>query len=93
MKWKIPLVLRTKVLNEHKISHLSFVNFQIISKDDGVLLKDDFKGGATWAYEIGSTSMVCPIIVEDLNQPQQMLVEVVTCTYYVLRPGYLFNVH
>ncbi|XP_022861755.1 transcription factor LHW-like [Olea europaea var. sylvestris] len=48
---------------------------KIISKDDGVLLKDDFKGGATWAYEIGSTSMVCPIIVEDLNQPQQMLVE------------------
>ncbi|KAL2506956.1 Transcription factor LHW [Forsythia ovata] len=48
---------------------------KIISKDGGVLLKDDFKGGATWAYEVGSTSMVCPIIVEDLNQPRQMLVE------------------
>ncbi|KAH6814754.1 transcription factor-like protein [Perilla frutescens var. frutescens] len=47
---------------------------KIISKDGGLLLKDNF-GGATWAYEVGSQSMVCPIIVEDLNQPHQMLVE------------------
>jgi len=25
-------------------------------------LKDNFEGGATWAYEVGSQSMVCPII-------------------------------
>jgi hypothetical protein len=43
-----------------------------------LLLKDNFEGGATWAYEVGSQSMVCPIIVEDLNHPRQMLVEVVT---------------
>lgn len=49
---------------------------QIISKDGGLLLKDNFEGGATWAYEVGSQSMICPIIVEDLNQPRQMLVEV-----------------
>ncbi|XP_057807603.1 transcription factor LHW-like [Salvia miltiorrhiza] len=48
---------------------------KIISKDGGLLLKDNFEGGATWAYEVGSQSMVCPIIVEDLNQPHQMLVE------------------
>ncbi|CAN4119157.1 unnamed protein product [Withania somnifera] len=48
---------------------------KIISKEGGLLLKDNFEGGATWAYEIGSQSMVCPIIVEDLNQPRQMLVE------------------
>lgn len=47
---------------------------KIISKDGGLLLKDNL-GGATWAYEVGSQSMVCPIIVEDLNQPHQMLVE------------------
>lgn len=52
------------------------VNLQIISKEGGLLLKDNFEGGATWAYEVGSQSMVCPIIVEDLNQPRQMLVEV-----------------
>ncbi|KAK6138460.1 hypothetical protein DH2020_027780 [Rehmannia glutinosa] len=48
---------------------------KIISKDDGLVLKDNSGGGATWAYEVGSQSMVCPIIVEDLNQPHQMLVE------------------
>ncbi|KAG8371120.1 hypothetical protein BUALT_Bualt13G0053700 [Buddleja alternifolia] len=29
-----------------------------ISKDDGLLLKDNFEGGATWAYEVGSQSMM-----------------------------------
>ncbi|XP_020203156.1 transcription factor LHW [Cajanus cajan] len=48
---------------------------KIINKEDGLLLKDNFEGGATWAYEVGSQSMVCPIIVEDLNSPRQMLVE------------------
>ncbi|QHO21136.1 Transcription factor LHW [Arachis hypogaea] len=48
---------------------------KIISKEGGLLLKDNFEGGATWAYEVGSQSMVCPIIVEDLNHPRQMLVE------------------
>ncbi|XP_028808308.1 transcription factor LHW [Neltuma alba] len=46
-----------------------------INKEGGLVLKDNFEGGATWAYEIGSQSMVCPIIVEDLNPPRQMLVE------------------
>uniref|UniRef100_A0A5B6YGT4 Putative transcription factor LHW-like isoform X1 n=1 Tax=Davidia involucrata TaxID=16924 RepID=A0A5B6YGT4_DAVIN len=48
---------------------------KIISKEGGLLLKDNFEGGATWAYEVSSQSMVCPIIVEDLNPPRQMLVE------------------
>lgn len=48
---------------------------KIINKDGGLLLKDNFEGGRTWAYEVGSQSMVCPIIVEDLNRPRQMLVE------------------
>ncbi|KAK4255295.1 hypothetical protein QN277_008310 [Acacia crassicarpa] len=48
---------------------------KIINREDGLLLKDNFEGGATWAYEVGSQSMVCPIIVEDLNPPRQMLVE------------------
>ncbi|KAK7257583.1 hypothetical protein RIF29_31652 [Crotalaria pallida] len=48
---------------------------KIISKEGGLLLKDNFEGGATWAYEVGSQSMVCPIVVEDLNPPGQMLVE------------------
>ncbi|KAK7371196.1 hypothetical protein VNO78_36764 [Psophocarpus tetragonolobus] len=48
---------------------------KIVNKEGGLLLKDNFEGGATWAYEVGSQSMVCPIVVEDLNPPRQMLVE------------------
>ncbi|KAF9665346.1 hypothetical protein SADUNF_Sadunf16G0113200 [Salix dunnii] len=53
----------------------SCVNMQLLNKENGLLLKDNFEGGATWAFEVGSQSMVCPIIVEDLNAPRQMLVE------------------
>ncbi|KAJ4979264.1 hypothetical protein NE237_010044 [Protea cynaroides] len=48
---------------------------KITSKEDRLLVKDNFEGGATWAYEVGSQSMIYPIIVEDLNTPRQMLVE------------------
>ncbi|XP_073066323.1 transcription factor LHW-like isoform X2 [Primulina eburnea] len=48
---------------------------KITNTDGSLLLKNNFEGGATWAYEVGSQSMVCPLIVEDLNQPRQMLVE------------------
>ncbi|VFQ95403.1 unnamed protein product [Cuscuta campestris] len=48
---------------------------KIIGKGGGLHFKDNFEGGATWAYEIGTESTMCPIIVEDLNQPRQMLVE------------------
>lgn len=44
--------------------------------ENGPLLKDYFEGGATWAFDVGSQSMTCPIIVEDLDRPRQMLVEV-----------------
>ncbi|KAJ4823909.1 hypothetical protein Tsubulata_047818 [Turnera subulata] len=49
---------------------------KIMNKEGGLLLKEHFEGGATWAYEVGSRSMVCPIIVEDLNPPRQLLVEI-----------------
>ncbi|XP_042475074.1 transcription factor LHW-like isoform X2 [Macadamia integrifolia] len=48
---------------------------KFINKEAGLLLKDNFEGGATWAYEVGSQSMIYPIVVEDLNTPRQMLVE------------------
>jgi hypothetical protein len=48
-------------------------------------LKDNFVGGATWAYEVGSQSMVCPIRVEDLNPPRQMLVEVILMLYRYIK--------
>ncbi|XVF47004.1 hypothetical protein PTKIN_Ptkin03bG0074300 [Pterospermum kingtungense] len=42
---------------------------------NGAKIKENFEGGATWAFEVGSQSMICPIVVEDLNPPRQMLVE------------------
>ncbi|XP_006646502.1 transcription factor LHW-like [Oryza brachyantha] len=45
------------------------------TQEEGLLLKDNFEGGATWAFEVGTRSMTCPIIVEDLSPPRQMLVE------------------
>nr|DAD28954.1 TPA_asm: hypothetical protein HUJ06_030422 [Nelumbo nucifera] len=57
---------------------------KIINKEGGLLLKDNFEGGATWAFEVGSHSMICPIIVEDLNPPRQMLVENGDCFWRLL---------
>ncbi|NP_001339905.1 uncharacterized protein LOC100280243 [Zea mays] len=52
---------------------------KIIDKGSGVILKDNpvagTNGGATWAYEVAGQTMVCPIIIEDLSPPGQMLVE------------------
>lgn len=61
---------------------------KMISKDSGSVLRDNSSGvvlkdnssaasngGATWAYEVAGQTMVCPIIVEDLAPPGQMLVE------------------
>lgn len=63
------------------------INFkQILGGDNGPLWKDYFEGGATWAFDVGSQSMTCPIIVEDLDRPRQMLVEVndsaIVCSLY-----------
>ncbi|KAK1257676.1 Transcription factor LHW [Acorus gramineus] len=51
---------------------------KMIGEESGVVLKDNSNGsggGATWAFEVGGQTMVCPILVEDLNPPGQMLVE------------------
>ncbi|XP_062197423.1 transcription factor LHW-like isoform X1 [Phragmites australis] len=48
---------------------------KILGGENGPLWKDYFEGGATWAFDVGSQSMTCPIIVEDLDRPRQMLVE------------------
>ncbi|KAF5185548.1 Transcription factor lhw [Thalictrum thalictroides] len=67
------LFLQSVTKHAEKLKHSG--ESKIISKDGGLLLEDNFDGGATWAFEVGSQSMVCPIIVEDLNTPRQMLVE------------------
>lgn len=55
---------------------------QIIDGEGRMFLKDNFEGGATWAFEVGSRSGVYPIIVEDLNPPRELLIEVkYACEY------------
>lgn len=52
---------------------------KLIGQENGVVLKDNSAsgggGGVTWAFELGCQTMVCPIVVEDLNPPGQMLIE------------------
>ncbi|KAJ8765233.1 hypothetical protein K2173_011913 [Erythroxylum novogranatense] len=67
--------VKLKPTGESKVWMEYPVMSKIISNEGGVLLKDNFDGVATWAFEVGSQSMVCPIVVEDLNPPCQMLVE------------------
>lgn len=50
------------------LSILFFVCCYKITKDEG--------GGATWAFEVGSKSLVCPIVVEDLKPPRIFQIEV-----------------
>lgn len=48
------------------------------TKDNEVFNKHNFSsrgGGVTWACEYGDQSKVCPLLVEDLNSPGQMLIE------------------
>lgn len=51
-------------------------NLVIKNEIDGRDVGDGSRGGTTWAYEVGSQAMVCPIVVEDLGPPGQMLIEV-----------------
>ncbi|XP_022891825.1 uncharacterized protein LOC111406669 [Olea europaea var. sylvestris] len=69
------LFLQSVTKHADKLKQTGESKLQINGKGGGLLSKDNYEGGATWAYEVGSQSMVCPIIVEDLNQPHQMLVE------------------
>lgn len=50
---------------------------KILGNENGPVWEDYFEGGATWAFDVGSQSMTCPIIVEDLDRPRQMLVEMI----------------
>ncbi|GLJ55838.1 hypothetical protein SUGI_1198930 [Cryptomeria japonica] len=50
---------------------------KVLDKDRGFLGKGYLEGGTSWAVEVGGQSMACPIIVENMSQPRQMLIEMV----------------
>ncbi|GFP89319.1 transcription factor lhw [Phtheirospermum japonicum] len=74
-------------LLERTIRHLNFMQ-SLIKHAESLKLADKPKrgevlnnhtskdGGVTWACEVGDRSMVCPLIVEDLVTPGQMLIEI-----------------
>lgn len=48
-------------------------------QENEIFNKENFSsrgGGVTWACEYGDQSTVCPLLVEDLSSPGQMLIEV-----------------
>ncbi|KAL3647020.1 hypothetical protein CASFOL_007988 [Castilleja foliolosa] len=75
-------------LLERTIRHLNFME-SLIKHAESLKLADKPKrgeieknqtrkdGGVTWACEVGDQSMVCPLIVEDLVTPGQMLIEII----------------
>ncbi|XP_073285703.1 transcription factor bHLH157-like [Primulina huaijiensis] len=76
-------------LLERTIRHLNFMSGlikhaetlkQIDKPKSGAVPKDNFNscggGGITWACEVGEQMMVCPLKVEDLSTPGQMLIEI-----------------
>ncbi|KAK9076630.1 hypothetical protein SSX86_004964 [Deinandra increscens subsp. villosa] len=40
-------------------------------------LNDPSNNGVTWACEVGQQTMICPLVVEDLSTPGQMLIEMI----------------
>ncbi|KAL5068485.1 hypothetical protein RYX36_019372 [Vicia faba] len=47
---------------------------KLLDQANGVVPKDK-NHGATWAFEVSNPTMLCPIIVEDMDPPGQMLIE------------------
>jgi hypothetical protein len=47
-----------------------------VLKEGSLLEKGDLNSGASWALDLDGQTVWCPIIVENLNQPRQMLVEI-----------------
>ncbi|KAL9266354.1 Transcription factor LHW-like protein [Drosera capensis] len=67
------LFLQSVTKHANKLKQM--VESKMINEDGGLFLKNKYEGGATWAFEVGTQSMLCPIIVEDLNPPRELLIE------------------
>ncbi|XP_057872921.2 uncharacterized protein LOC131079056 isoform X1 [Cryptomeria japonica] len=61
----------TEHVDRLKISEKS----KMFHKEGSFLARDELKGGPSWALELDGQMIRCPVIVENLDQPQQMLVE------------------
>ncbi|XP_010557442.1 PREDICTED: transcription factor LHW-like [Tarenaya hassleriana] len=67
-------------LLERTIKHMLFLqnvtkHTDKLKQQTGESTKMTKEGGATWAFEVGTQSLICPIVVEDLNPPRCFQVE------------------
>ncbi|XP_057520446.1 transcription factor bHLH157 [Amaranthus tricolor] len=71
-------------LNKHADKLKQVDEPKLIGQDNGLCPKvsslsipsgGSSRRNATWAYEVEGSNLLCPIIVEDLNEPGQMLIE------------------
>lgn len=76
------LFLQSLTKHADKFKHLG--KSKLIGQSNSLAQKDNLtsscsgsrsRRGATWAYEVGGQNLLCPIIVEDLSHPGQMLIE------------------
>ncbi|XP_024173155.1 transcription factor bHLH157 isoform X1 [Rosa chinensis] len=75
IKYMIFLQSVTKHADKLKQPHES----KLTGKENGVVLKDQSSrsgGNNTWALAVEGQNVVCPILVEDLSTPGQMLIEI-----------------
>nr|XP_011457575.1 PREDICTED: transcription factor bHLH157-like isoform X2 [Fragaria vesca subsp. vesca] len=75
IKYMIFLQGVTKHADKLKQPHES----KLTGKENGVVLKDHSSisgGNNTWALAVEGQNVVCPILVEDLSTPGQMLIEI-----------------
>lgn len=71
------LFLRSIPCRAEKLRHSTYPKVKV----DGCNLPGAYQNGASWAYEVGGQPQVCPLIVENLDQPGQMLVEMLCKEY------------
>lgn len=67
------LFLQSVTKHAEKLKHSG--EPKVLDKDGGFLSKGNLESGASWALELGGQTMGCPIIVENMSQPRQLLIE------------------
>lgn len=67
------LFLQSVTKHAEKLKHSG--EPKVLDKDGSFLSKGNLESGASWAVELGGQTMGCPIIVENMNQPRQLLIE------------------
>ncbi|KAL8253839.1 hypothetical protein R6Q59_032060 [Mikania micrantha] len=69
------LFLQSVTKHADRIKQVDEPKHNGVAQDD--YLNDPSNNGVTWACEFGNQSMICPLIVEDLSIPGQMLIEMI----------------